>query len=78
MCDLDDTGTPSIFKIIRSTAALGRILPIFGLGGPRTPRGGSGKGQSPLFDCAFYYESRKREIKTILIYEDRLDERLKN
>jgi hypothetical protein len=27
--DLDATGTPSIFKIIRSAAALARILPIF-------------------------------------------------
>jgi hypothetical protein len=26
----------------------------------------------------FYYESRKRELKTRLIYEDRYDERLKN
>jgi hypothetical protein len=26
----------------------------------------------------FYYESRKRELKTRLIYEDRCDERLKN
>ncbi len=26
----------------------------------------------------FYYESRKRELKTILIHEDRCDERLKN
>jgi hypothetical protein len=26
----------------------------------------------------FYYESRKREFKTRLIYEDRCDERLKN
>jgi hypothetical protein len=28
--------------------------------------------------CLFYYESRKRELKTKLIYEDRCDERLKN
>jgi hypothetical protein len=28
--------------------------------------------------CLFYYESRKRELKTRLIYEDRCDERLKN
>jgi hypothetical protein len=26
----------------------------------------------------FYYESRKRDLKTRLIYEDRCDERLKN
>jgi hypothetical protein len=26
----------------------------------------------------FYYESRKRELKTRLIYEDRCDERFKN
>jgi hypothetical protein len=30
------------------------------------------------FEFLFYYESRKRELKTRLIYEDRCDERLKN
>ncbi len=28
-CDLDDTGTPSIFKIIHCTVTLARILTIF-------------------------------------------------
>ena len=31
-----------------------------------------------LQDDYFYYESRKRELKTRLMYEDRCDERLKN
>ena len=31
MCDLDVTGAPSIFKIIRSVVALARIFPILDL-----------------------------------------------
>jgi hypothetical protein len=31
-----------------------------------------------FFIFLFYYESRKRELKTRLMYEDRCDERLKN
>jgi hypothetical protein len=30
-----------------------------------------------FYFCVFYYESRKREIKTRFVYEDRCDERLK-
>ena len=30
MCDLDVTGAPSIFNVIRSAAALARLLPTFG------------------------------------------------
>ncbi len=30
MCDLDVTGAPSIFNVIRSAAALARMLPTFG------------------------------------------------
>ena len=30
-CDLDATGAPSIFNIIRSAAALARMLPTFDL-----------------------------------------------
>ena len=42
-----------------------------------------GKGIKGLDDKSsgiilFYYESRKRKLKTRLIYEDRCDERLKN
>jgi hypothetical protein len=33
---------------------------------------------STRVDPVFYYESRKREIKTRFIYEDRYDERLKS
>jgi hypothetical protein len=31
-----------------------------------------------MFILIFYYESRKREVKTRLLYENRCDERLKN
>jgi hypothetical protein len=39
-----------------------------------TPEAGS---RELRFIFLFYYESRKRELKTRLIYEDRYDERLK-
>jgi hypothetical protein len=35
-------------------------------------------GLEGFFFFMFYYESRKRELKTKLIYENRCDERLKN
>ena len=37
-CDLDVTGAPSIFKIIRSVAAVGTILPHFDFCWERNPR----------------------------------------
>jgi Tfp pilus assembly protein PilO len=43
VCDLDVTGTPSIFKIICSASALSRILTIFDFSWAEKPHGGSGK-----------------------------------
>ncbi len=51
MCDLDVTGVPSIFSVIRSAAALARMLPTFDL---------SCEEEVPFV----YYESIKRELKT--------------
>jgi hypothetical protein len=41
-----------------------------------TRKGTGTKGRPVSF--LFYHESRKQEVKTKLIYEDRCDERLKN
>ena len=42
MCDLDTTGTPSIFKIISSISTLSRILPIFDFNWEENVHGDSG------------------------------------
>ncbi len=61
MCVLEVIGDPSIFKLIRKVVALARVLPTFAF----------------FLLILLYYESRKRELKGRLIYEDRYDERLK-
>ena len=44
MCDLDATGALSILRIIRSAAALARMLPTFDLSCDEKLCGGSGTG----------------------------------
>ena len=42
MSDRDTKGVSSMFKVIRNTAVLARMLPILDLNVRRTPRSGSG------------------------------------
>ena len=42
MCDLEAIGAPSIFKLMRSAAALARVCPTSDLSFRRTPRGENG------------------------------------
>ncbi len=77
MCDLDVTGTPSTFKLIRSTTDFGRILTKSLISGDRrTPHEGSGKVHC-LNAETVYHLSIERELNRGLIYECRCDERLK-
>ena len=79
MCDLDTTGAPSIFKIIRSAAALARIFPILDLNCEENTSlfNESLSLSHQSFVVVVYYESIKRELKTKPMYECRCDERLK-
>jgi hypothetical protein len=80
-------GSPSILSVIREAGALVRVLSTLFSGWTRTSCDGSGivHGwvvvllfvKSPSF-FYFYYESRKRELKTRPTYECRCDERLKS
>ncbi len=62
MCDRDSIGLPSIFKIIRSAAALPNMLPTYALSCERF--------------WVVYYESIKRKLKTKYIWGCRCYERL--
>ena len=64
MCDLDDTGVPSIFKRILSVEDLERIFPIFDLSCEE--KAVRRKWNWPR--SVVYYESLKGEVKTKPIY----------
>jgi hypothetical protein len=49
VCDLDATGTPSIFKIIRSAATLAKILSNFDFTWEEGASGGSGNIKEKAF-----------------------------
>ena len=68
MCDLEAIGAPSIFKLIRSAAALARMLSTLDLSWEY-------KEELPKQSDCVYYESIKQEIR--LLYECRCNERLK-
>ena len=70
--------TPSIFKLIRKTAALVRPRPTKSCDGSGTGHDHVVEAELTRVSSSFvYYETLKRELKTKPIYEFRCDERLK-
>ena len=76
MCDLEAIGAPSMFRLIRSAAALARMLPTFDLSFEENAA--RRKWNLVCATVIVYYESLKRELKTKTIYGCRCDERLEN
>ncbi len=63
MCDRDTKGSPSVFKVIRSAAALARILSIFDFSWEETSHDGSELvgGQFAFFELRKPVVKRKRK-----------------